>query len=179
MRPHERRPAMTCSAIDAALDLSVVGGYTTVGYRIRRRGWNQLPRMEGRVVLITGASSGIGLAAAHGFAGLGATVWLAVRNPARGAQARARILERHGEADVHGGVCDLSRLESVRAFAEQFTSGASRLDVLVNNAGILTQSRELSADGIELTLATNVIGPFLLTGLLVPMLERSPHSRII
>ena len=170
---------MTGSLLDTALDLSVVGGYTTVGYRIRRRGWSPLPRMEGRVVLITGASSGIGLAAADGFAGLGATVFLVVRDPARGVQARARILEHHGEADVHVGVCDLSRLESVREFAEGFVAASSRLDVLVNNAGVLTQSRQLSADGIELTLATNVIGPFLLTQLLIPMLERSAPSRIV
>ena len=165
--------------LDTALDLSVVGGYTNVGYRIRSRGWSALPRMEGKVALITGASSGLGLAAADGFARLGAAVWLAVRNRDRGAEARARILEHLGEADVHVGVCDLSRLESVRAFAERFAAEAMRLDVLVNNAGVLTHERELSADGIELTLATNVIGPFLLTQLLVPVLERSAPSRIV
>jgi len=152
---------MTSSLLDTALDLSVVGGYTSVGYRIRRRAWTPLPRMEGKVVLITGATSGLGLAAADGFARLGATVWLAVRNRARGEDARASILEHLDEADVHVELCDLSRLDSVRQFTERFTAEAPRLDVLVNNAGVLTQERELSADGIELTLATNVIGPFL------------------
>ena len=170
---------MTGSLLDTALDLSVVGGYTSVGYRIRSRAWTALPRMEGKVVLITGASSGLGLATADGYARLGATVWLAVRNRARGEAARASIVEHLGEADVHLGVCDLSRLDSVRQFAEGFTAEAPRLDVLVNNAGVLTQERELSADGIELTLATNVVGPFLLTQLLIPMLERSAPSRIV
>jgi dehydrogenase/reductase SDR family protein 12 len=170
---------VTSSLLDTALNLSVVGGYTNVGYRIRSRGWIALPRMEGKVVLITGATSGLGLAAADGFARLGAAVWLAVRNRERGEVARARILEHLGEADVHLGLCDLSRMESVRRFAECFTAEAPRLDILVNNAGVLTQERECSADGIELTLATNVIGPFLLTQLLSPMLERSAPSRIV
>jgi dehydrogenase/reductase SDR family member 12 len=170
---------MTGSLLDTALDLSVLGGYTSVGYRIRSRGWTPLPRMEGKVVVITGATSGLGLAAADGYARLGATVWLAVRNRERGETARATILEHLGEADVHVGLCDLSRLGSVREFAERFTAEAPHLDVLVNNAGVLTQERERSADGIELTLATNVIGPFLLTQLLIPMLERSAPSRIV
>jgi len=170
---------MTSSLFDTALDLSILGGYTSVGYRIRSRGWTALPRMEGKVVLITGATSGLGLAAADGFARLGATVWLAVRNRERGKDARETIFEHLGEADVHLGLCDISRLDSVREFAERFTTEAPRLDVLVNNAGVLTQERELSADGIELTLATNVIGPFLLTQLLIPMLERSVPSRIV
>jgi dehydrogenase/reductase SDR family member 12 len=170
---------MTSSLLDTALDLSVLGGYTSVGYRIRSRGWTALPRMEGKVVLITGATSGLGLAAADGYARLGATVWLAVRNRERGEDARASILEHRRNADVHLDLCDLSRLESVRRFAERFAAESQRLDVLVNNAGVLTQEREVSADGTELTLATNVIGPFLLTHLLIPVLERSAPSRIV
>ena len=135
--------------------------------------------MQGKVVLVTGASSGLGLAAAEGFARLGATVWLVVRSPERGEQARARIVERSGNGDVHVGVCDLSELESVRQFAGRFRDQASRLDVLVNNAGVMTEARAVSADGIELTLATNVVGPFLLTNLLIPLLQESAPARII
>jgi NAD(P)-dependent dehydrogenase (short-subunit alcohol dehydrogenase family) len=170
---------MTSSLLDIALDLSVVGGYTNVGYRIRSRDWSPLPRVEGKVVVITGATSGLGLAAADGFARLGATVWLAVRNRERGETARARILEHTGKADVQIELCDLSRMESVRAFADRFVVEAPRLDVLVHSAGVLTQERELSADRIELTLATNVIGPFLLTQLLIPVLKRSTPARIV
>ena len=170
---------MTGSLLDTALDLSVVGGYTSVGCRLRSRGWKPLPQMEGKVVLITGATSGLGLAAADGFTRLGATVWLAVRNRDRGKGARARILEHRRGADIRVGLCDLSSMESVRRFAKRFAAEAPRLDVLVNNAGVLTQERELSADGVELTLATNVLGPFLLTQRLIPTLQRSTPSRIV
>src|SRR5690242_15077756 len=90
---------MANSLLDTALELSVVGGYTNAGCRISRRGWGPLPRMDDKVVSITGASSGIGQAAADGFAGLGASVWLAVRHRARG--ERARATER--DTDVRAG----------------------------------------------------------------------------
>jgi dehydrogenase/reductase SDR family member 12 len=172
---------MINSLLDDVLDRTVVAGFTNVGYRIRSRGWSasELRRVQGKVVLVTGASSGLGLAAAEGFARLGATVWLVVRSPERGEQARVRIVERSGNGDVHVGVCDLSELESVRQFAGRFGGQASRLDVLVNNAGVMTEARDVSPDGIELTLATNVVGPFLLTNLLIPLLEESAPARVI
>jgi dehydrogenase/reductase SDR family member 12 len=101
------------------------------------------------------------------------------RDRERGERARAEIVARSGNDDVQVGVCDLSRLASVRSFAGRFPSRASRLDVLVNNAGAMTQTRELSADGIERTLATNVIGPFALTGRLIELMQRSTPARII
>ena len=172
---------MIASLLDTVLDRTVVAGYTNVGYRIRSRGWSaaDLPRMRGKVVLVTGASSGLGLAAAEGFGRLGATVWLVVRSRERGEEARVRIVERSGNDDVHVEVCDLSELESVRQFAGRFRDEAPRLDVLVNNAGVMTDERAVSADGIELTFATNVVGPFLLTNLLIPLLRESAPARII
>ena len=172
---------MINSLLDDLLDRTVVAGFTNVGYRLRSRGWSasELQSMEGKVVLVTGASSGLGLAAAEGFAHLGATLWLVVRSPERGEQARAQIVERSGNDDVHVGICDLSELESVGQFAKRFRDQASRLDVLVNNAGVMTERREVSADGIELTFATNVVGPFLLTNLLIPLLRESAPARII
>ena len=103
---------MTGSLLDSVLDRSVIGGYTNVGYRIRSRGWSasELPSLDGRVVMVTGATSGLGLAAAEGFARLGATVWLVVRSEERGQRARAVIAERSGNHDVHVGLCDLSDL---------------------------------------------------------------------
>ncbi len=172
---------MTRSLLDTVLDRSVIGGYTNVGYGIRSRGWSaqRMPSLAGRVVMVTGATSGLGLAAANGFARLGASVWLVVRSEARGRRARLEIAERPAGHDVHVGLCDLSDLGSVREFAGRFAAEAGRLDVLVNNAGVLTRERRISSDGIELTFATNVLGPFLLTRLLLALLQRSAPSRVI
>ncbi len=172
---------MTTELLDSALDRTVVGGYTNLGYRLRSRAWSdaELARMDGKVVLVTGASSGLGLAAAEGFARLGATVWLVVRSASRGEAARLTVMERSGNRDVRVGLCDLSELASVRRFAGCFVEQAPRLHVLVNNAGVLSGRRVLSADRIEVTLATNVVGPFLLTSLLVPLLQKGAPSRII
>jgi dehydrogenase/reductase SDR family member 12 len=158
----------------------VIIGYTSVGYRLRRRWWNagDLQSMDGKVVLVTGATSGLGLAAAEGFARLGAHVWLLARDPQRGERARATVAERSG-AEVSVAHCDLSDPASVREFATSFRAQTPRLDVLVNNAGVLANQRRLSADGIELTFATNVVGPFLFTNLLIPLLERSAPARIV
>ena len=163
------------------MDRTVLAGFSNLGYRVRSRGFKptDLQSMEGKVVLVTGANSGLGFAAAEGFARLGATVWLAVRNPQRGQDARARIQESTRTGAVHMGICDLSRLDSVRDFAARLAAELPRLDVLVNNAGVLPEARELSDDGIELTLATNVVGPFLLTGLLMPLLRASAPGRVI
>jgi dehydrogenase/reductase SDR family member 12 len=159
----------------------VILSYTKLGYALRSPRWHRsdLASMDGKLVLVTGATSGVGEAAATGFARLGATVWLAVRSRQRGEDTKARIAEQTGSDDVHIGICDLSDLRSVRRFAEQCEAGPGRVDVLVNNAGVLTEERSLSRDGIELTLATNVVGPFLLTKLLAPLLRRTAPSRVI
>lgn len=167
--------------LDTVLDLSVIPGYTNVGYRIRRRAWSPLVQgaMDGKVVLVTGASSGIGLAAAEGFARLGAGVRLLARSEARGERARAQIVSRTGNRDVRVGLCDLSELGSVRDYAAGFHVEETALDVLVNNAGAMPQARTLTSEGLELTFATNVLGPFLLTGLLLGLLEDSAPARIV
>jgi len=158
-----------------------VGGYTNVGYRLRSRWWcrDELERMDGKVVLVTGATSGLGLAAAEGFAALGATVWLLARDGDRGERARTTVAERCDGGEAHLEQCDLGDQSSVRKFARRFDAEARRLDVLVNNAGVLPSERTLSPDGIELTFAVNVVAPFLLTVLLRGMLERTAPSRIV
>lgn len=171
---------MIDSILDTILDRSVVGGYTSAGYRVRNPTWQagDLQHVEGKVVVVSGATSGIGLAAAEGFARLGASVRLLVRSEERGAQAGAAIIERTRNSDVRISVCDLSSLESVRECATRLAA-QEPIHVLVNNAGVMTQERALSADGIELTLATNVVGPFLLTNLLFPLLRESAPARVI
>ena len=172
---------MINSLLDTILDRTVVAGYTSVGYRIRRGMWSpaDLPSLDGKAVLVTGATSGLGLAAAEGFARLGAAVRLLARSEQRGERARAQIVARSGNSDAQVSLCDISDLQAVRQFAERFSAQTSRLDVLVNNAGALAGERTLSVDGIELTFATNVLGPFLLTNLLVPLLEQSKPARIV
>jgi dehydrogenase/reductase SDR family member 12 len=172
---------MIGSMLDTILDRTVLAGYTRVGYRMRRGMWSTAEEqpMGGKVVLVTGGTSGLGLAAAEGFARLGATVWLPARSEQRGELARAQIVASSPGSDVRVGLCDLSDLESVRQFAERLGGKTGRLDVLVNNAGALASERTLSVDGIELTFATNVVGPFLLTNLLLPLLEKSKRARIV
>lgn len=170
---------MSGALLDTLLDRTVVGGYANLGYLLRSRGWDEPPRMDGKTVAVTGASSGIGLAAARRFAELGAGIWLVVRDLGRGEAARQTILASGASAEVRVACCDVSNLASVRSFAAELQARSPRLDVLVHNAGVLTQERQLSADGIELTLATNVVGPFLMTNLLMAMLERSAPSRVI
>ena len=167
--------------LDKALDRSVVGGYTNVGYRLRRRGWSEreLPSMRGRTVLVTGATSGLGLAAAEGFARLGADVRLLARDRERGELVLSGIASRHPQAQLELCICDLSDLSSIRSFAEQFSAANEALHVLVNNAGAMRPALERSVDGVELAFATNVLGPFLLTNLLLGLLRRSAPARVI
>jgi len=161
------------SIVDRTLDLTVAPGYSRLGYAIRSRAFEELPRMDGRVALVTGATSGIGLVTAEGLSALGASVHLTARDAERGEQAR----ERAGAE--RSWLCDLSSMRSVRDFARRFTADQPELHLLVNNAGTLLAERELSGDGHELALATNVLGPFLLTGLLVPALRAGAPSRIV
>lgn len=167
--------------VDDALDATVVLSFTNIGPAVRRRlqDWAPLPPMRGRRVLVTGANSGIGFAAARRFAELGALVHLAVRDPARGDDARRRILQATPEAEVHVEVLDVSVLADVRSFATRFAAEHGSLHVLVHNAGALLHERSTTADSLETTLATHVVGPFLLTAALLPLLEASGDGRVI
>ena len=133
--------------------------------------------MKDKVCLITGATSGIGLATALGLAQLGAAVVLVGRSRARGAAALARIRDEVGSADVRYFPADLSVQAEVRQLVHDFQAHYPRLDVLINNAGAFFHRREDSADGIEMTWALNVLGPFLLTRLLLDRLTASAPAR--
>ncbi len=170
--------------IDTALDRSVVLGYANIGLEVRKRlpGWPAgPPRMDGKVVLVTGAGSGIGLAAAAGFARLGASVRALGRDENRAAEAAAMVRDQAGggDADVRPVACDVSRLDALRAFIEEFGAREQRLDVLVNNAGVMPDERTRTADGIEAMFATHVLAPWVLIDGLLPLLKAAAPSRVI
>jgi dehydrogenase/reductase SDR family member 12 len=170
------------SLLDTALDRAVVPGYTRVGYKLRQSGWADDPQpgaLRGRTALVTGANRGIGKAIAAGLAQLGATVLLTVRDRESGERAREEIVAADSDADVQVEVCDVSDLGAVRAFAADLTSRVWTLDVLVHNAGVLPATRTETDDGHEVTLATHVLGPVLLTERLVPILAKSNDPRVI
>lgn len=135
-------------------------------------------QIAGKTVVITGANSGIGWVTARALAGQGACVVLACRRSDAAAQARERILREHPRARIEVVTLDLASLASVQAAAQEIRERFSVVDILINNAGLANVRRGISADGFELTFATNHLGPFLLTRLLLPAIAR-PGGRII
>lgn len=139
-----------------------------------------IPSQQGKTILITGASSGIGLEAAKVLSEKGARIILPVRNLEKGKSAVQEIKQRFRSADIELMKLDISDLDSVRLFADEFIKKYSKLDLLLNNAGIMwTQQKEISKQGHEMQFATNHLGHFLLTGLLMPLLKATPNSRVI
>lgn len=139
-----------------------------------------IPSQKGRIVLITGGTSGMGYEDALALARAGAEVIIAARNPERGAQAIARIRQSVPDAKVQSEAVDLADLSSVRGLAQRLNQRLPRLDVLINNAAVMAPpERGTSADGFELQLATNYLGHFALTGLLVPLLRQSEDARVV
>ena len=135
--------------------------------------------MRGRVCLVTGANRGIGKATALGLARLGATVVLLCRDTARGARALDEVRRESGNDAVALVAIDLGSFRSIRAAADEIRSRYSAVHVLVNNAGVNLARRAVSEDGFEMTLAVNHLGPFLFTGLLLPLLRAGAPSRIV
>ena len=166
--------------LDAVLDGTIVLSFDRAGYarHARRFQADDLKvDLAGRTALVTGPTSGLGRAAALGLARLGAEVVLLCRDLPRGRALQRELRLATGHRRVSVEQVDLADLGSVRAFARRF--GAPRVDVLVHNAGVLPDERVLSPDGLELTWATNVAGPYLLTRLLLPRLKRAPQGRIV
>ena len=135
--------------------------------------------MNGKVVLITGGTSGIGKAAAKALAGMGAEVVVTGRNRQKGEGALQEIRSESGNNRVSLLLADLAAQAEVRRLAKEFRASHARLDVLVNNAGLYKTRRTETPDGIEMTLAVNYLAPFLLTNLLLDLLKKSAPSRVI
>ncbi|MFF3566940.1 SDR family oxidoreductase [Nocardia jiangxiensis] len=138
-----------------------------------------VPDQHGKLAVVTGANSGTGKETATRLAAAGARVILAVRTPAKGEQARAEILAQHPAAEVQVRRVDLADLASVRDFAESLLADGAPLDLLVNNAGVMTPpARHETADGFELQMGSNYLGPFALTVRLLPLLSVAPAPRV-
>jgi NAD(P)-dependent dehydrogenase (short-subunit alcohol dehydrogenase family) len=136
---------------------------------------DQIPDQSGRVAVVTGANSGLGLITARELARAGAHVVMAVRNTDKGDAAAREI----AAASVEVVKLDLGSLDSVRAFAEEWRSRRDGLDLLVNNAGVMAPPRSETADGFELQLGTNHLGHFALTGLLIGAMEGRDDARVV
>ncbi|MCB9284578.1 MAG: SDR family NAD(P)-dependent oxidoreductase [Lewinellaceae bacterium] len=140
---------------------------------------NQIPSQKGRVAIVTGANAGLGYETALVFAQKDLTVIMACRNLEKGAKARDKILQQVPGADLDLMQLDLSAMQSVREFAEHFLKKYNRLDLLVNNAGVMVPPYTETEDGFELQFATNYLGHFLLTGLLLDTVLQTPQSRVV
>nr|XP_009792801.1 PREDICTED: dehydrogenase/reductase SDR family member 12 isoform X2 [Nicotiana sylvestris] len=137
-------------------------------------------QMEGKNCIVTGANSGIGFATAEGLASRGATVYMLCRNKERGEAALTKIHSITGNKNVYLEVCDISSVNDVKSFASRFCSKDVPVHVLVNNAGLLESNRVITQEGYELSFATNVLGTYTLTELMLPLLEKAaPDARVI
>jgi len=135
--------------------------------------------MNNKTVLITGASTGIGLHSAIGLAKLGAEVVMVGRDERRTAEAASLVKSQTGNQAISYLIADLSSQKEVRKLASEFKSKYQKLDVLLNNAGAIFLNRKVSADGYEMTLALNHLNYFLLTDLLLDVLKAQPKARIV
>lgn len=140
---------------------------------------DNIPDQTGRIIIITGANSGLGYETTLALAQKNATVVMACRNQTKGAEARDQVLANASGAQVDLMALDLGDLSSVRTFAEQFREKYSRLDVLINNAGVMAIPRTETVDGFEMQLGVNHLGHFALTGLLIDLLIATPKSRVV
>lgn len=135
--------------------------------------------MKGKIVLITGANGGIGKETARGLAKMGATIVMACRNLTRAVAVCEAIKRGSGNARIEVMQLDLTSLRSVRELVSQFSGKHQQLNVLINNAGVICAGGRETEDGFNRVMATNYLGPFLLTNLLLPLLKQTPEARII
>lgn len=155
-------------------------GFSRFGYRRRKASFAPLSvSLEGRTIVVTGATSGLGRATADGLAGKGARVVLVGRNPDKLEATRREIVEETGNPEIGVQVADLSLLADVRRVAARLLETEPEIHVLVNNAGALYPTRGLTGEGIEKTLALDLLSPFLLTNLLLPRLKASRPARVV
>lgn len=175
--------SLVADGVDAALEWSIVGSFTRIGSALRRRldHWADPDgqRLAGRVVVMTGGTSGIGLAAARALARMGATVEIIARNAAKAEAVCAKLQQETGNQGIGYLVADTGDLAALRRAAAALLERHPAIHVLIHNAGALDDVRQTSPQGIELTVASQVVGPFLLTGLLLPALRAGAPARVL
>lgn len=171
--------SLSARIIDELLEATVVGSFSRIGYDARSRldHWTPPPALTGQHVVVTGASAGLGFETAAQLGASGATVTFLARDGARAEMARSAIVERAGHDDIDFELTDLSDLSSVRRTAEALHDEGRPIDVLIHNAGALTRRYEETSEGTERTVATHVLGPFLLTTLLLPLMRQASLER--
>jgi NAD(P)-dependent dehydrogenase (short-subunit alcohol dehydrogenase family) len=140
---------------------------------------NNLPPQEGRIIIVTGANTGLGYEDSLILAKKGAKVIMACRNLEKANAAKDSIIKEVANADLEVMEIDLSSMSSVRNFAKTFQSKYDQLDILINNAGVMMPPYSKTEDGFELQFAANYLGHFLLTGLLLEIILKTPNSRIV
>ncbi len=169
--------------LDDLAEILVVPSFTRLGYALRRRlyDWEDPAAwsMTGRVVVLTGPTSGLGREAAEGFASLGARLVLVGRDAGRLAETRDELVAANPGVETATVVADLSSLASVREATDRILASEPRIDVIVDNAGAMFPERKGTAEGFERTFATMVLGPFVLVSRLIPRLLASPDGRIV
>ncbi|XP_058462470.1 retinol dehydrogenase 12-like [Malaya genurostris] len=169
------------------ISLAYIIGYSVVGFvglwliRLFIQGgqFRKPTRCDGKVILITGANTGIGKETAKELLKRGGKVYIACRSLPKANQARQELIAETGSKNIHVRELDLSSLKSVRNFAKEFLAEESRLDILINNAGVMACPKSLTKDGFEMQLGVNHLGHFLLTNLLLDRLKSSAPSRIV
>jgi dehydrogenase/reductase SDR family member 12 len=170
-------------AVDRTLELAVVPSFTRIGYAVRSRldHWRRVDQYDltGRVVVITGATSGLGLAAARALVADGATVEVIARDAAKAAVVCERLRRDARAGEVGFVVADTGDLDAIRNASDELVRRHGEIHALINNAGALDKRYAQSPQGIERTVASQVVGPFLLTGLLLPLLRATPRSRVL
>jgi NAD(P)-dependent dehydrogenase (short-subunit alcohol dehydrogenase family)/carbon monoxide dehydrogenase subunit G len=155
-------------------------GFSRFGYRRRKGSWAPVTAsLEGKTTIVTGATSGLGRAAALGLAKKGARVILVGRNSEKLEETHREMVEETGNTEIGRQVADLALMDEVRRLADRLLEEEPGIHVLVNNAGALYPQRGLTAEGIEKSLALDLLSPFLLTNLLLPRMTASQPARIV
>jgi len=147
----------------------------------KRQQWNteNISDQKGKVVIITGSSSGIGFEAARVLANKNAEVIIAVRNQQKGDDALNKIKSQNSSANIKVMLLDLANLMSIKTFADNFKKKYTKLDLLINNAGVMMPPYGKTKEGFELQFGTNHLGHFALTGHLFELIKKTPNSRIV